>query len=114
MNIDVGVPQDSVLERNLFLLFINDMQFLRLHGKLFLYADDAAVFYPGSDDPHTTPLMNQDLVLLSGYFRRNLLTLNMSNIKCMHFHGFTRRHRTMVITLKWLYYTDSNPSLGLN
>lgn len=87
MRVKTGVPQGSVLGPTLFLIYINDVQTLPLRGRLYLYADDTALFYSGSDDASNCCDMNFDLALLSNYFRTNLLTLNKSKTKFMHFHS---------------------------
>lgn len=86
-----GVPQGSVIGPTLFLVFINDVKDLSLLGSLYLYADDAALFYAGSEDTINCHNMNLDLNVLRGYFLRNLLTLNESKTKFMHFHHHTYR-----------------------
>lgn len=40
-----GVPQGSILEALLIILYINDIVDRGLFGKMMLYADDAALFY---------------------------------------------------------------------
>lgn len=83
-NVSKGVPQGSVLGPLLFLMFLNDIAQLPLFGKIFLYADDACLMYPGTDDSSNCTKMNEDLELLSQYFSRNDLQLNVSKTKYMH------------------------------
>lgn len=82
----MGVPQGSVLGPTLFLIYLNDFGNVPLTGSLYMYADDAAVFYSGTDDSINCYNMNRDLYLMSRYFRSNLLTLNLDKTKYMHFH----------------------------
>lgn len=82
--VTLGVPQGSVLGPTLFLIYINDITELGLNGKIFLYADDAAIFYPGFSKRANCVLINEDLRVLSEYFDRNLLLLNHSKTKVMH------------------------------
>ena len=86
-----GVPQGSVLGPILFIIFINDMVRLGLNGKLYLFADDAILFYPGSDDSANAILMNADLRTLDVYFSQNCLSLNVSKTKCIHFRDPRKR-----------------------
>lgn len=81
-----GVPQGSVLGPILFLIFLNDVASLSLHGKLFLYADDACLVYPGANDVTNCVNMNSDLEVLSHYFSLNRLSLNVTKTKFMHMH----------------------------
>lgn len=90
--VESGVPQGSVLGPTLFLIFINDLSLLPLKGRVFLYADDATLFYPGRSRMETCTAMNHDLELLSSYFRTNLLVLNKSKTKFVHFHD---RHQVL-------------------
>ena len=64
---------------------------LSLHGKLYLFADDAILFYPGPDDSANCILMNQDLNTLDVYFSHNCLGLNLSKTKCIHFRDPHKR-----------------------
>ena len=81
-----GVPQGSVLGPLQFLIFLNDIARLPLNGKLFLYADDACLFYTGGSDSINIRRMNEDLEMLHSYLTINKLALNLSKTKYMHFH----------------------------
>jgi retron-type reverse transcriptase len=47
-DVKVGVPQGSILGPLLFIIFINDIAQIKLHGNLTLFADDTNLFYFGS------------------------------------------------------------------
>lgn len=81
-----GVPQGSVLGPTLFLIFMNDLTSLQLHGRIFLYADNTTLFYPAESCSENIRLINQDLNTLEDY-RNNLLILNRSKTKYVHFHN---------------------------
>lgn len=85
--LEVGVAQGSVLGPLLFLIFVNDLTDLPLIGRIYMYADDCVLFYPGSNTTFTTDQMNQDLILLQDYFTKNMLLLNETKTKCIHFHN---------------------------
>lgn len=72
-----GVPQGSNLGPILFLLFINDLAKLELHGKLRLFADDTSVFY-------------QETECTAIQLQTNLMSMNLSKTKYMLIHSFRR------------------------
>jgi len=73
--IECGVPQGSVLGPLLFSIFINDVFDLPLSGNLFMFADDASLFYTTNTHIELLGQMQDDLNLLYDWFSRNKLTL---------------------------------------
>lgn len=89
-NISFGVPQGSNLGPLLFLVFINDLSRLKLHGRIQLFADDTVVVYSSSDARLIVQYIQQDLQLLQEFFRSNLLSLNLQKTTYMVFHSSRR------------------------
>lgn len=76
--ITTGVPQGSILGPLLFLVYINDLTQLKLNGNVTLYADDTCLFYYGTEIKSITKQAQNDLHLLSNWFKSNLLSINAS------------------------------------
>lgn len=76
-NVICGVPQGSVLGPLLFLVYINDIGKLKLHGVPKLFADDTALFYiAAKTEQELAYSMQEDLSTLNEYLRLNRLALN--------------------------------------
>ena len=83
----VGLPQGSILGPLLFFIYVIDLPDCHLANDIVLYADDAVTYYSTknvSDLEHHT---NADLRIVSGWFSRNLLTLNISKCNFVIFEG---------------------------
>lgn len=78
-----SVAQGSNLGPLLFLLFVNDVFHLKLHGRLILFADDACLSYV-ENDPHTMKShMQIDIDTLAKWFTDNRVTMNVKKTKSM-------------------------------
>lgn len=82
----ISIPQGSALSPLLFLLYINDIFQLQLHGKIILFADDTAIVYVENDRNRLEKQMQKDLKLLNKWFNLNSLSLNTDKTKAMAFY----------------------------
>lgn len=85
--IEIGVPQGSNLGPLLFLIYINDLSQLKLHGIPRLFADDTVLSYASNNPQEIINQMEEDLQTVHAFLENNLLSLNASKTKCMIFRG---------------------------
>jgi len=83
--ISCGVPQGSILGPLLFLLYINDMTSCCKYLQFLLFADDTNLFYSNSDLWQLMQIVNDELDLLSDWFKANRLSLNVKKTNYMMF-----------------------------
>lgn len=83
--IKTGVVQGSCLGPFLFLLFINAIGTVRTTGRLFLFADDAALVQISEPSDDLSSRARTDMGPLIEFFRQRKMTLNETKTKFMVF-----------------------------
>ena len=77
-----GVPQGSVLGPFLFLLYINDLPNVCQNSQMMIFADDTTIINAGK---RTDPLIKNDIVAVSKWFKSSKLTINTDKCEAMFF-----------------------------
>ena len=80
-----GLPQGSVLNSLLFLIYINDMPKSLRYGLPFIFADDTALIYVESNPKALQKRINIDMKLLFKWLKANKISLNMDKTEIIIF-----------------------------
>ena len=91
-NVNLGVPQGSVLGPLLFLIYINDLKFSVRNSKTHHFADDTNFLYINKSLKILCKKVNQDLKGVTDWLNSNRISLNISKTEFVIF----RRPRSKI------------------
>lgn len=81
--VSIGLPQGTALSVILFILYINDIVNVPVHGSISLHADDTSIVVKDKDLNEAIRKMNEDLERIYNWLNVNKLLLNVSKTKWM-------------------------------
>lgn len=117
LSISHGVPQGSIIGPCLFLLYINNLLSLPLHGSLQCYADDTAIVYGEKDYSSLRNKMTEDLIVIDSFLSSINLKLNPSKSKYIIFKQTNINplnfFNSISFNNKTIYSTNNYDYLGL-
>ena len=112
-----GVPQGSILGPLLFLVYINDLDQLKLHAKISLYADDTVLYISGASPQDLIQKLQEDLNKVENWCKRNRLTINAKKTKVVILGTSKQmckyKPRPLILNNEPLQYVDSYKYLGV-
>ena len=112
-----GVPQGSILGPLLFLVYINDLDQLKFHAKISLYADDTVLYISGASPQDLIQKLQEDLNKVENWCKRNHLTINAKKTKVVILGTSKQmckyKPRPLILNNEPLQYVDSYKYLGV-
>nr|CAI5816987.1 unnamed protein product [Callosobruchus analis] len=89
-DVQLGVPQGSILGPLIFILFINDLPHYMSSDSIVLYADDTTITVNAENYIHLEQRLNLIAAEFTSWCRRNSLIVNPNKTVCIHFRSAMR------------------------
>ena len=114
MNIQVGVPQGSILGPLLFLIYINDLV-TDIHCKIKLFADDTSIYITVENALVSGDLLNNDLEIIHTWSKKWFVSFNPSKTECMTISTKKKKpfHPSLIFDNVHLKEVESHKHLGI-
>ena len=118
--LNCGVPQGSIIDPLLFLIYINDLPNCLSLGSPRMYADDTNVTFAASDMLGLETQINTELKNINLWLRANKLSLNVAKTEFMAINSRQKLHslndKTINVNVEGvkINQTDHSKALGLN
>ena len=90
-DVTYGVPQGSILGPLLFLIYVNDRQYVSHLLQPIMFADDTTLFYAERDIKKLFQTVNNELQKISRWFFSKNLSINVTKTKYYFFHKPSKR-----------------------
>ena len=91
VTITCGVPQVSILEPSLFLLYVNDLHHASKVLNPIMFAEGTNLFFSHNNINLLFEKMNKELTNVSNWFNANNLSLNVKTTKFSFFHKSSKK-----------------------
>lgn len=98
--IELGVPQGSVLGPLLFIIYMNDLPDNLLKAKCLLFADDTTIYDNNPNINNLYGSLTKELNIVTDWFRANRLSLNVSKTHHMLFTNSRSNDRNNTAEIK--------------
>ena len=90
-----GVPQGSILDPLLFLLFFNDITDVVKYSKVIKYADDTVLYVADKQTQSIRAKLDEDMELIANWLKENELVINLKKGKTESLLFGTAKRRNM-------------------
>ena len=98
LHVVCGVPQGSTLGPLLFIIYVNSLLQLKLHGPVFSFADDTAIVYSGRTHDETKQKCEEDLRTLRNWFLFHKICPNLQKTKILEYNYKKTKIESPIIT----------------
>lgn len=94
-----GVAQGSMISAPEFSIYVNEIFYLRLHGEVQMYADDAIVMFSCKSINELYSKMQEDIITIDNWLNTNFMQINMKKTSYMIFDKYLQNDITFNIIL---------------